>query len=226
MATTYSAVTAGAKDADSPVNVSLIGKLDDNPHAIAEQTAGAPTSPFTRLYYAEEQQASNTNSATVLSAGASSATARRDWVEVVDTLGITASVGGSIGGANNTQITLPIGTYWMEAEAQASVITTAAAYQYIHRLEWYNTSDAASVLTGNTGHIIGQNGVNEGDNHTVTIMGRFAIAASKVFELRHWGFDSAANISSVIGGSDDQGSVGAFTNKYARIRLWQTIAPA
>jgi len=39
---TYSAVTAGEKDADSPVNVSLIDKLDQNPHAIAEGASGAP----------------------------------------------------------------------------------------------------------------------------------------------------------------------------------------
>lgn len=39
---TYSAVTAGEKDADSPINVSLIDKLDQNPHAIAEGASGAP----------------------------------------------------------------------------------------------------------------------------------------------------------------------------------------
>ena len=39
---TYSAVTAGQKDADSPINVSLIDKLDQNPHAIAEGASGAP----------------------------------------------------------------------------------------------------------------------------------------------------------------------------------------
>ncbi|NCW67323.1 MAG: hypothetical protein EBV86_01970 [Marivivens sp.] len=39
---TYSAVTAGEKDADSPINVGLIDKLDQNPHAIAEGASGAP----------------------------------------------------------------------------------------------------------------------------------------------------------------------------------------
>lgn len=39
---TYSAVTAGEKDADSPINVSLIDKLDQNPLAIAEGASGAP----------------------------------------------------------------------------------------------------------------------------------------------------------------------------------------
>ena len=39
---TYSAVGAGEKDADSPINVSLIDKLDQNPHAIAEGASGAP----------------------------------------------------------------------------------------------------------------------------------------------------------------------------------------
>lgn len=39
---TYSAVSAGEKDADSPINVGLIDKLDQNPHAIAEGASGAP----------------------------------------------------------------------------------------------------------------------------------------------------------------------------------------
>lgn len=39
---TYSAVASGEKDADSPITVSLIDKLDQNPHAIAEGASGAP----------------------------------------------------------------------------------------------------------------------------------------------------------------------------------------
>lgn len=39
---TYSAVSASEKDADSVVDVSLIDKLDQNPHAIAEGASGAP----------------------------------------------------------------------------------------------------------------------------------------------------------------------------------------
>ena len=39
---TYSAVAAGEKNADSPVNVSLIDKLDQNPEAMIEGATGAP----------------------------------------------------------------------------------------------------------------------------------------------------------------------------------------
>lgn len=39
---TYSAISAGEKDADSPITVGLIEKLDQNPHAIAEGASGAP----------------------------------------------------------------------------------------------------------------------------------------------------------------------------------------
>lgn len=39
---TYSAVSASEKDADSPITVGLIDKLDQNPHAIAEGASGAP----------------------------------------------------------------------------------------------------------------------------------------------------------------------------------------
>lgn len=40
--TDYTAVTSGEKDADSPINVTLVGKLDDNPHAMFEGASGAP----------------------------------------------------------------------------------------------------------------------------------------------------------------------------------------
>lgn len=39
---TYSAVSASEKDADSPVNVGLLDKLDQNPVAMFEGAAGAP----------------------------------------------------------------------------------------------------------------------------------------------------------------------------------------
>ena len=39
---TYSAVSASEKDADSPITVGLIDKLDQNPLAIAEGASGAP----------------------------------------------------------------------------------------------------------------------------------------------------------------------------------------
>ncbi len=39
---TYSAVTAGEKDADSPITVGLVDKLDQNPEAMFEGASGAP----------------------------------------------------------------------------------------------------------------------------------------------------------------------------------------
>jgi len=39
---TYSAVTAGEKDPESPIDVNLIGKLDQNPEAMIEGASGAP----------------------------------------------------------------------------------------------------------------------------------------------------------------------------------------
>lgn len=39
---TYSAVTAGEKDADSPLTVTVVDKLDQNPHAMFEGATGAP----------------------------------------------------------------------------------------------------------------------------------------------------------------------------------------
>jgi len=52
----YNAVGASEKDADSPLTVSLIDKLDQNPHAIAQGAVGAP-----RIQTAAYNDASVTN---------------------------------------------------------------------------------------------------------------------------------------------------------------------
>lgn len=227
MATSYTAIADGAVDAESPITTGLETKLRDNPLAIAEQTAGAPTVPFTRLMYVEEQKATGVDSATTLDvAGAASAVARRDLVEVVDTLGVAGAGGGSVGGANDTQITLPAGTYWIEADALLSITAATDIYAYAHRLEWYNTTTPVSAVHGPTFRVRSRSAADLDTTWQATLSGKFTAAADDVFELRHWGVDEPVEaITAAIGGSHSGGGLGALGEIYARIRLWQLIVP-
>lgn len=73
------------------------------------------------------------------------------------------------------QITLPAGTYWIEAEAPGHRVDP-------HKAKLYNVTDASDTL-------IGSSADSGGDASFVqtysTIKGRFTIAAPKVFEIRH-----------------------------------------
>ncbi len=55
----YSAVTAGEKDPESPIDVNLIGKLDDNPRAMIEGASGAPRVQTAALVSGEQMTTSN-----------------------------------------------------------------------------------------------------------------------------------------------------------------------
>ena len=125
--TTYTAITAGEKDPESPVDVNLIGKLDDNPHAMFEGATGAPRVQTAALEQAAGLEAV-TNSAirsdelylstkankSIESNGSQSINATSYWVPAVGFYNVTAgtliqfqiyaggawnnSVVGSIGG--------------------------------------------------------------------------------------------------------------------------------
>jgi hypothetical protein len=85
---------------------------------------------------------------------------------------VTAGITGASLASN--QITLPAGTY--------DVYARAPAYQVLlHKAVLYNVTDAADQVVGSNAR------ASSGyDGHTDSIvMGRFTIAGSKVFELRH-----------------------------------------
>lgn len=185
---------------------------------------GSPTSAFLRLFHAQEQQATGVDSATALDAAGPAAVARRDLAEVVDTLGVAGAGGGSVGGANNTQITLPAGTYEIDASAMVAVtVVSAGAAIYAHRLEWYNTSDAGTVLHGPTFRPAFNTASELPISDVATLKGKFTIAAQKTFELRHWGHDENAVITTVIGGTHSGAGLGSFGEIFADILLRQLI---
>lgn len=208
--TTYNAIADSAVDLASPVTINLATYLRDNPLAIAEADATAPTLPMGRLFYAEEQKAAGVNSVTTPDDGQE---ARRDWVEVVDTLGNDGAGGGSIGGANNTQITLPTGTYYIEAWATAANDAAAAE---THRILLYNVTDTNYDAVGTSMQLPAV----DLSSNVSTLFAKITIAAQKVFELRH---DSSAGAPGGIHGGLAS-NFGGEVEVYAGFKAWQLKA--
>jgi hypothetical protein len=142
------------------------------------------------LLHLQDQKSSGTDGGTFTSG---------DWqtrtlnTEVTDEIGSTLS---------SDQFTLPAGTYWIEASAPATNVNA-------HKLALYNVSDTAYVLYGVN---CGTNGAPEPTAH---LHGRFTIADTKTFELRHRcgttratdGFGLAASFSVI--------------EIYADVRVWK-----
>lgn len=225
--TTYNAIADSAVDLASPVTINLATYLRDNPLALAEGDSSAPTLPWGRIYYAEEQKASGTDSATALADAAW--VARRDLVEVVDTLGAAGAGGGSIGGTNNRQTTLPAGTYWIEAsapchmEADGDGITSDGHVLIEHKLAWYNTSDAGYEVDGAScvfGTGVAVNATDTPCGQTASLSGKFTIAGSKTFELRHYVNYTATSVNNATLSGGEATTTGR-GEIYARIKLIQ-----
>ena len=109
---------------------------------------------------------------TTFGGGASAnTTATRDLNTIV-TNEITSSSLGS------NQITLPAGTYFLDASAPANEVGR-------HRAHLYNTTDSSITL-------LGQSCIVEAANTTThsRIRGRFTISGTKVFEIRHYGINA------------------------------------
>jgi hypothetical protein len=110
-----------------------------------------------------------------------------------------------IAGASLTlnQITLPAGTYW--------VFCTVPGYQVDgHRASFYNVTDATDYLFGTT-EIAGA------AEHIMTrsiIDGRFAIAAPKVFSIRH--LCSTTRVTAGLGGGVSLGP-----ELYTTVCIWK-----
>lgn len=110
---------------------------------------------------------------------------------------LTNEVSGASLASN--QITLPEGTYFLQAAAVRSRVGSA-------KLKWRNVTDSSDVLHG-----LGCNDGLNGDN-TDVISGRFTIASSKVFELQHY-----CTTNGNFGTSVSSGVV----EVYADVRLWK-----
>ena len=125
---------------------------------------GAP-----QIFYVEEQQNANTAGGT-FTAGA--------WrTRVLNTEVLNTIPGASL--ASN-QVTLPAGTYWIEAAGPA-------AYVNGHRTKIYDITNSADLLVGRS-HLCMVSGGNSDTilNDYARVEGKIVLTASTVMELQHW----------------------------------------
>ncbi len=116
------------------------------------------------LLHVRDEKASGTHGGTFTSA----AWRTRDLNTVKANL-----ISGALVGSN--QVTLPAGTYWLEATAPGYSVNS-------HQLRWRNTSDNTTTLVGQS--CDGASGAPSSQTHA-SVCGRFTIAGSKNFELQH-----------------------------------------
>lgn len=145
----------------------------------------------TQLLHVREEQAANTEGGTFTSGSYVKRTLNTTLTNEITGASIASSV-----------ITLPSGTYYIEARAPASIVNR-------HKARWRNTADAATTLVG-TSEKSGSDGA------TVSyISGRFVIAAEKTFELQHRCQTTRATDG--LGVASNLGEV----EVYSDVRIWK-----
>lgn len=103
----------------------------------------------------------------------------------------------------SNQITLPAGTYHIDASAQACAVD-------LHMAILHNVTDAVTVLNGTSERSVASNG----QSHKSLVSGRFIIAGTKTLELRHQCTTTANNTGF---GS----ATGMSTETYADVKIWK-----
>lgn len=159
----------------------------------ASQLTGTGNSFGGQLLHVREEQASGTNGGTFTSGS---------WVtRVINTTKTNEISSASL--ASN-QITLPAGTYYLEATAPAYNVQESI-------LKLYNVTDSNDILIGTSASS------NTAVTSQVSVKGRFTLAGTKILELRHrcnsttstFGLGVAANMSVV--------------EAYAEILIWKIL---
>jgi hypothetical protein len=117
---------------------------------------------------------------------------------------LTNEISGASLAAN--QITLPSGTYYIEASAPAFRVSR-------HKALLYNITDAANEIIGTS-----EISLNTGSYATTRsfIYGRFTIQSSKVFEIQHRGV-----ITRAVDGFGLAFGVGGVIEVYTDVKIWK-----
>lgn len=160
----------------------------------ASNLTGTGNSFGAQLLHVQDQKASGTNGGTFSSGS---------WQTRTLNTTLTNEISSASLGSN--QVTLPAGTYYLEASAIACRVGG-------HQTKWYNVTDASDTLIG-TSEKCDDGGVGYGTRSFVA--GRFTIAGSKVFELRHRCSNSASN----TGFGDAAGF--SVVEVYSDVRIWK-----
>lgn len=157
------AVSGGVLEAAGGLNVSG-GGLAVPAGSVTNTMLAASARAFqSQLLHVREQQAANTAGGTFTNGA---------WRTRVLNTEVTNEITGASLGSN--QITLPAGTYFIQARAPASVVAA-------NKAKLANITDTADTIIGPTE--MADPGVVQHAN--ATVVGRFTIAAQKVFELQH-----------------------------------------
>ena len=161
---------------------------------VAVAVAAVATDPFAgQLLHVRDEKAANTSGGTFTQAA---------WRTRVLNTSKTNEISGASLASN--QITLPAGTYFIDAVAPGYYVGR-------HKAKLYNITDSADVILGSSEMCA--NGVADMTTHSF-VKGRFTIAAQKVFEIQHYctvtnadGFGLPTNI--------------AVVESYAEVLIWK-----
>ncbi len=119
------------------------------------------------------------------------------FTRVLNTTRVNDITGASLG---SNQITLPAGTYDIEAFAAHYVITNNTLIRTKVRLQ--NITDGTTVLNGVTIGVYEGGTGNEGGINNVSLRGRFTLAATKTFALQSYFTGGNAGSSAVSQGTE------------------------
>jgi hypothetical protein len=155
-------------------------------------TALLPVDPFSaRLLHVRDEKASGT-------AGGSSAATT--WnVRALNTVMVNEIPGASLA---SDQITLPAGTYFIDAQAPAGGVAA-------HQLRLRNVTDSSNILVGASASAFSNTAAD------AVLGGRFTLAASKVVRLEHYTNTSAATTG--LGSAASSG----VAEVYADVKIWK-----
>jgi hypothetical protein len=146
----------------------------------------------TKLFHVRDEKAN-------LSSGGSSSAG-------VQTRVLNTVVTNQISGASlsSNQITLPVGTYYIDASAPCNKGSPHKAYLY-------NITDSSDAVVGLNAYTDPSDNVQTSSH----VYGRFTIAGTKVFELKHW--IDTAKVTNGLGVDTNAGNICIFAN----VMIWK-----
>jgi len=103
------------------------------------------------------------------------------------------------------QITLPAGTYWIDADPIAHGVNQ-------HRAKLRNITDTADILIGTAA----TSNVTNPSSTLSKIAGRFTLAGTKTLEIQHW-----ANTTNATGGFGVAFSAAGVVEIYTNVKIWK-----
>ena len=170
-------------------------KIVDGAVTSAKLASGVGVGKFeSQLLHVRDEKSSGT--------AAGNATGGAQMVRVLNTVKTNEITGASL---SSNQITLPAGTYYIQARAAAFMTNS-------HKIYLYNTTDTSNTLVGASVY----SDATYQSSTDATVFGRFTISGEKVFELKH---DFNASRSS--NGQGVATSLSGVVEVYAEVQIWK-----